>query len=139
MLAKRKEDIQSSALKFQHLDNFGSHSISIPGYISTLDLRALPGLSAVYILRCNRKIRLFCKFESGIMLQSWSFSVTSTPSNSILVKPRVHRFIPTEAHQRYHLGNAAHRRNSTPGRRFSDFLEQEEVRYKLSFGIFWVF
>jgi hypothetical protein len=61
------------------------------------------------------------------MYQARSFSAILLPSDSALVKPRVHRFVPNELHQRSRLGNAARRWNSTPGRRFSDFLEQEEV------------
>ena len=65
------------------------------------------------------------------MYQARSFSAALIPSHSTLVTPRVHRFVPTELQQRYRLGNAARRCNSTPGRRFSDFLEQEEVINKL--------
>lgn len=60
------------------------------------------------------------------MLQAWSFSATLIPSHPALARSRVCRFVPTVIHQRSRLGNAARRLNSTPGRRFSDFLEQEE-------------
>lgn len=61
------------------------------------------------------------------MLQAWSFSATLIPSHSAFDRSRVQRFVPTEKHQRSRLGNAARRLNSTPGRRFSEFIEQEEV------------